>query len=690
MATAINRVLPPSIRNTELFLAIGLVTVVVVMIIPVPPVLLDVMLTISIMLGLLILLVSLFTERPLDFSAFPTVLLFVTLYRLSLNVATTRMILLHGSEGTDAAGHVIQAFGQFVVGGSYVVGLIIFTVLIIINFVVITKGATRIAEVSARFTLDAMPGKQMSIDADLNAGLIDEAGARARRKEIEQQADFYGAMDGAAKFVRGDAIAGIIIVLVNIIGGFVIGVAQSGMDMATAASNYTLLSVGDGLVSQIPALIVSTAAGIIVTRASSEADLAGEIGWQLLGKPKVLFIAGGLLAGFSLVPGLPFAPFMLLAMVIVFVGFQTRNAQRAAEAAKPREEEVAPAAPETVEDFLAMDLIELEVGYGLINLVDTEQGGELLDKVRAIRKQFAQKMGVIIPPIHIRDNLQLKPGQYRIMIKGVEVGSGDLMPDRLLAMDPGTVDNPIDGIPTVEPAFGLPAVWIRRREREQAQFAGYTVVDLSTVITTHLSEIFRIHSHEILGRQEVSHLLENLKKTNPKVVEELVPTVLSLGAVQKVLKNLLSEEVSIRDLLTIVETLADYAPLTRDPDVLTEYVRQSLARAITAQFLTEEGSIPLMTVDGKLEQKLTDSITQTDQGSYMALDPNMAQRIISATEKGLGKFTAVGARPVLLTSPIIRGHLKRFLDKFVPNVAVLSHNEIDTKARIYSLGVLGV
>ena len=690
MATAINRVLPPSIRNTELFLAIGLVTVVVVMIIPVPPVLLDVMLTISIMLGLLILLVSLFTERPLDFSAFPTVLLFVTLYRLSLNVATTRMILLHGSEGTDAAGHVIQAFGQFVVGGSYVVGLIIFTVLIIINFVVITKGATRIAEVSARFTLDAMPGKQMSIDADLNAGLIDEAGARARRKEIEQQADFYGAMDGAAKFVRGDAIAGIIIVLVNIIGGFVIGVAQSGMDMATAASNYTLLSVGDGLVSQIPALIVSTAAGIIVTRASSEADLAGEIGWQLLGKPKVLFIAGGLLAGFSLVPGLPFAPFMLLAMVIVFVGFQTRNVQRAAEAAKPREEDIAPAAPETVEDFLAMDLIELEVGYGLINLVDTEQGGELLDKVRAIRKQYAQKMGVIIPPIHIRDNLQLKPGQYRIMIKGVEVGSGDLMPDRLLAMDPGTVDNPIDGIPTVEPAFGLPAVWIRRREREQAQFAGYTVVDLSTVITTHLSEIFRIHSHEILGRQEVSHLLENLKKTNPKVVEELVPTVLSLGAVQKVLKNLLSEEVSIRDLLTVIETLADYAPLTRDPDVLTEYVRQSLARAITSQFLTEEGSIPLMTVDGKLEQKLTDSITQTDQGSYMALDPNMAQRIISATEKGLGKFTAVGARPVLLTSPIIRGHLKRFLDKFVPNVAVLSHNEIDTKARIYSLGVLGV
>jgi flagellar biosynthesis protein FlhA len=523
----------------------------------------------------------------------------------------------------------------------------------------------------------------------LNSGLIDETGARARRREIEQQADFYGAMDGAAKFVRGDAIAGIVITLVNIIGGFVIGVAQAGMDLATAASNYTLLSVGDGLVMQIPALIISTAAGIIVTRASSSADLAHEIGWQLVGKPKVLFIASGLLAAFAIVPGLPFFPFMLLAMVVAFIAFQTRAAQRAVEAAKPAIEEAAPA-PETVEDFLAMDMIELEVGYGLINLVDSEQGGELLDKVRAIRKQYAQKMGVIIPPIHIRDNLQLKPGQYRILIKGIEVGSGDLMPDRLLAMDPGTVDSPIDGISTVEPAFGLPAVWIRRREREQAQFAGYTVVDLSTIITTHLSEIFRGHSHEILGRQEVSHLLENLKKAYPKVVEELVPNVLSLGVVQKVLKNLLREEVGVRDLLTVVETLADYAPLTRDADVLTEYVRQSLSRAITAQFLTDEGSIPLMTVDTKLEQRLIDSITQTDQGSYMAVDPNLAQRMISATEKALSNFTTVGARPVLLTSPIVRGHLKRFLDKFVPNIAVLSHNEIDTKAKIYSLGVLGV
>jgi len=681
--------IPAFMRNNDLILAFGMVAIVIVMVIPVPRFLMDLLLTISIFFGLLILLVSIYTERPLDFSAFPTILLVATLYRLALNVATTRLILLHGNEGTDAAGKVIQAFGAFVVGGSYVVGLIIFMVLVVINFIVITKGATRIAEVTARFTLDAMPGKQMSIDADLNSGLIDEDGARARRQAIEQQADFYGAMDGAAKFVRGDAIASIVITLINIIGGFVIGVAQKGMDAGTAASNYTLLSVGDGLVSQIPALIVSTSAGLIVTRASSRADLAGEMSSQLIGKSKVLFISSVLLAFFAFVPGLPFPPFIILASVVLVLALQTRASQKAAEAEVPPVEE-APPPMETVEDVLTMDMIELEVGYGLINLVDAEQGGELLDKIRAIRKQYAQRMGVIIPPIHIRDNLQLKPGQYQILIKNVEVGSGDLMPDRLLAMDPGTVDKPIDGIPTVEPAFGLPAVWVRRREREQAQFAGYTVVDLSTIITTHLSEIFRIHAHEMLGREEVNHLLENLKKTYPKVVEELVPNLLTLGAVQKVLKNLLREEVSIRDLLSIVETLADYATLTKDPDVLTEYVRQALSRNITAQFMTEDGSIPLMTLDTRLEQQLTESVKHTEQGSYLAVDPDTAQKIISNTEKAVSRFNEVGARPVLLTTPLVRGHLKRFLDKFVAGISVLSHNEIDPKAKIYSLGTLGV
>ncbi|NLH47580.1 MAG: EscV/YscV/HrcV family type III secretion system export apparatus protein, partial [Myxococcales bacterium] len=442
-------------------------------------------------------------------------------------------------------------------------------------------------------------------------------------------------------------------------------------------------------VTQIPALIVSTGAGIIVTRASGSADLAGDIGGQLIGRAKVLFIASGILAFFAFVPGMPFLPFSLLSGAVLLLGLQTQAAKKAIEEAPPAMAEPS-VQPETLEEVLSMDLIELEVGYGLINLVDTDAGGELLDKIRAIRKQYAQRMGVIVPPIHIRDNLQLKPGQYRILIKGIEVGSGDLMPDRLLAMDPGTVDKPIDGIPTVEPAFGLPAVWIRKRDREQAQFAGYTVVDLSTVITTHLSEIFRVHSYELLGRQEVSHLLENLKKNYSKVVDELVPNLLALGVVQKVLKNLLREEVSIRDLLTIVETLADYGHLTRDPDVLTEYARQSLGRAITSQYINEDGSMTLMTFDSRLEQSLSDAVNHTEQGSYLALNPELAQRIISAVEKSFERFNEVGARPILLTSPLIRGHFKRFIDKFVPGVTVLSHNEIDPKAKIYSLGVLGV
>jgi flagellar biosynthesis protein FlhA len=680
----------PSRPGVDLILPLGLVLIVVVMIIPIPVFFMDILLAMSIFFGLLIMLVSLYMERPLDFSSFPTVLLIATLFRLSLNVATTRLILLHGSEGTDAAGKVIQAFGQFVVGGNYVVGVIVFIVLVIINFVVITKGATRIAEVTARFTLDAMPGKQMSIDADLNSGLIDEQGARERRSQIEQQADFYGAMDGAAKFVRGDAVASIIITIVNIVGGIVIGVVQQGMDAGQAAENYTLLSVGDGLVSQIPALIISTAAGIIVTRASGRSELASDIGGQLIGRVKVMYLAAALMIFFALVPGLPFLPFTILAGAVTLLATQTRAAQRIRDAMPLEEFDEEEPLLETVEQVLSMDLIELEVGYGLITLVDADAGGELLEKIRAIRKQYAQRMGVIIPPIHIRDNLQLKPGQYRIMIKSVEVGGGDLMPDRMLAMDPGTVDRQIDGIPTVEPAFGLPAVWIRKRDREQAQFAGYTVVDLATVITTHLSEIFRNHSHELLGREEAHHLLDNLKKNFAKVVEELVPNLLSLGAVQKVLKNLLREEVSIRDLLTIVETLADYAHLTKDPDVLTEYVRQSLGRAITARHMNDDGSIPLMTFDARLEQTLSEAINHTEQGSYLALDPSVAQRILTSIEKAIERFNEVGARPVFLTSPLVRGHFKRFIDKFVPGVNVLSHNEIDAKARIYSLGVLGV
>ena len=677
---------------TEIILPVFMVGVIIVMILPLPTFLMDLLLTMSITLSLLVLLVSLYTTSPLQFSSFPTMLLIATLFRLSINVATTRLILLHGNEGPDAAGQVIQAFGNFVVGGNYVVGVIVFIVLVIINFVVITKGATRIAEVTARFTLDAMPGKQMAIDADLNAGLIDEDGARKRRKDIESQSEFYGSMDGAAKFVRGDAIAGIIITLVNIIGGFIIGVAQMNMNIATAAQNYTILSVGDGLVSQIPALIISTAAGIVVTRATTDKGLSMELSGQLFGRPKVMLMSSAILAFFGFVPGLPAFPFIVLSIVIGVIGFQGRAKEQAAaqEEMLLGEAPIIPDESETIESLLTMDLVELEVGYGLIGLVDAEQGGELLEKVRAIRRQWAQGVGIVIPPIHIRDNLQLKPGQYRILIKGVMVGSGDLMYDKFLAMDPGSVDKQIDGIPTKEPTFGLPAVWIRKSDREAAQFAGYTVVDVATVITTHLNEIFRRYAHELLTRQDVQLLLDSLAKKYPKVVEELVPNLLSLGAVQKVLSNLLREEVGVKDLLTIVETLADYAPHSKDPDLLTEYVRQAISRTITEKFLTADGSIPVVTLDAELEQQLTEALNQTQQGTYMAIDPRLAQQIISAVEKINEKFERINRPPTILCSPLIRGHLRRFLEKFLPSVATLSHNEIDPKAKIYSLGILGI
>ncbi len=670
-------------------LALAMVGIVLVMVLPVPPFLMDMLLTMSITLSLLVLLVSLYTQSPLDFSSFPTMLLIATLFRLGINVASTRLILLRGSEGSDAAGKVIEAFGNFVVGGNYVVGVVVFIVLVIINFVVITKGATRIAEVAARFTLDAMPGKQMAIDADLNAGLIDESQARNRRQIIERQADFFGAMDGASKFVRGDAIAGIVITMVNIIGGFIIGVAQQGMDLAEAASVYTILSVGDGLVSQIPALIISTSAGIVVSRASTDADLAKSLAGQLFGKSRVILFNSMILAFFAMIPGLPSGPFLLLAVGMALIGFRVRASEKMAEEAEiikaPPQE---PEEPETIEDLLTLDLIELEIGYGLINLVDREQGGELLDKVKAIRRQLAQKMGLIVPPIHIRDNLQLKPGQYRVLIKGIEVAGGDLMTDRFLAMDPGTVDKPVDGIPTVEPSFQLPALWIKKSDREKAQFAGYTVVDLATVITTHLAEIFRTYAHEMLNRQDVSDLMDNFAKKYPKVVGELVPNLLSLGVVQRVLKNLIKEEVPIRDLLTILETLADSSHVTKDPDILTEYVRQSLARMISNQYISDDGTMALMTMDSKLENRLTESLQTEGNVPYLNVEPDLAQKLISSLEKASSKFQNMGLRPILLTNPLIRGHLMRLVDKFLPNWVFLSHNEIDAKAKIYSLGVL--
>jgi flagellar biosynthesis protein FlhA len=577
-------------KNTDLFVAFGLLAILAVMIIPLPPMMLDISLTFSLALSVLILLVSIYTKRALDFTSFPSLLLMTTLFRLSLNVATTRLILTHGHEGEKAAGDVIASFANFVVGGNYVIGFIMFVILIVINFIVITKGSGRVAEVAARFTLDAMPGKQMSIDAELNSGHITEIEARKRRRQIEQEADFYGAMDGASKFVRGDAIAGIIITVINILGGLCIGVIQKGLSIETAAKYYTMLTIGDGLLSQIPALIISTAAGAIVTRTSnSDQDMGAEVTSQLFVNPRAVMITGGVLILLGLVPGLPTVPFLMMGGFLVGTAWVLKKYRSEKETEAKAVVDAAANVPkkENIETMLPLDMVELEVGYGLINIVESDQSGDLLERIVSIRKQFALDLGIVVPSIHIRDNLQLAPGEYRLMIKGNKVGGGTLRPEALLAMDPGNVSERIDGIATKEPAFGLDALWISPSRKEDAEIAGYTVVDLPTVMATHLTEIIRGHAHELLGRQEASTLVENFKRSHPKVVEELIPDQLSLGSVVRVLQGLLKEQVSIRDLLTIFETLADEAPRTKDIEVLTESVRRNLARAITAKYTTD-------------------------------------------------------------------------------------------------------
>jgi flagellar biosynthesis protein FlhA len=579
-----------------------------------------------------------------------------------------------------------------VVGGNYVVGLVVFLILVVINFVVITKGATRIAEVAARFTLDAMPGKQMSIDADLNAGLITDVEARQRRSEISRESDFYGAMDGASKFVRGDAIAGIVITLINIVGGLVIGVLQQGMSLASAAENYTLLTIGDGLVSQIPALIVSTGAGMVVTQAASDSHLGSDMITQLTRHPRAVAIASGVLIFFGFIPGLPTIPFIILGCLAGGLAYTTFENQKSILV---REEEGREAVAqgrslERVEELLPLDLLELEVGYGLIPLVDKEQGGELLERVKSIRRQFALEMGVIVPPMHIRDNLQLKPNQYSVIIKGVEIAGGELMPGYYLAMNPGDVKAEIEGIPTKEPAFGIPALWIGEQDKEKAQIAGYTVVDLSTMIATHISEILKAHAHELLGRQEVQSLLDTLSANHPKVIEELIPGLLSLGGVQKVLQNLLKEHVSVRDLLTIVETLADYAPITKNLDILTEYVRQRLSRSINKMYETAEGELALMTLDTEIEEAISNAVQHTEHESYLSLEPALAQKIISQLTRSIEKFTSLNYQPIILCSPGVRPQLKRLTERFLPTLVVLSHNEIDRRVKLKSLGVVSL
>ncbi len=669
-----------------MLMGVGVIAILMVMVIPLPPLIIDLLLSLSITMAIVILLMSMFVLKPLEFSVFPSVLLTVTLFRLSLNVASTRLILLHGSEGTGAAGQVIKAFGTFVVGGNYVVGLVVFTVLTLINFVVITKGATRIAEVAARFTLDAMPGKQMSIDADLNAGLISETDARRRRSEIEREADFYGAMDGASKFVRGDAIAGVVIIFINIVGGLIIGVLQQGMDITDAARNYTLLTIGDGLVTQVPALIISTAAGMLVTRSTSSSNLGQDITEQLFVQPKAIGTAAAILFFFALIPGMPKVSFLLIA---AGAGLLAWRLVRAAPAVQESAEAEAapPSAIETVDLLLPLDPLEIEVGYGLIGYVDVAQGGELLQRIKSLRRQLAVEMGFVIPAIHIRDNLQLKPNQYTVILKGVEIARGELLPGHWLALTSDKTPR-VKGIETKEPAFGLPAVWIAEKEKESVQARGVVVVDPATVVTTHLTEIVKAHADELLGRQEVQSLIDNLAKTHPRVIEELIPKVVSAGTLHRVLQRLLRERISIRDLLTVLETLADYAPLTKNLDILTGYVRQALARTITKQYRDSEGGITVVMLSPEIEDKISQSVQHTEYESYLSVDPNWVQKVVRGVQKFLGTFASRGLQPIVLCSPGARIHFRKVLEKFVPNIIVLSHNEITHDVNIKSLGIV--
>jgi flagellar biosynthesis protein FlhA len=678
-------------KNADLFMGLAVMCILVVMIIPVHPALLDFMLSFNITFSVVILLVGMYVIKPLEFSAFPSILLLATLLRLALNVASTRIILLHGNEGVQAAGKVIHSFGSVVVGGNYAVGVIIFLILVIINFIVITKGAGRIAEVAARFTLDAMPGKQMSIDADLNAGLISEREARERRNLIAQESEYYGAMDGANKFVRGDAIAGIIITLINIVAGLGVGVFQNGMSFAEASQTYTLLTVGDGLVTQIPALVVSTAAGIVVSRAGTDTSLGISVIYQLLFQPRAIAIASVILLCIGLFPGLPTIPFIVLSFVCGITAYwvyQTRQQETATtseESDGPQEER-----PEKAYLLEPLDPLALDVGYGLIPLVDPDQKGELLDRIKSVRRHMAREIGIIIPSVHIQDNMQLKAGEYAINLKGNEIARGEVMLHHHLAMNTDGDQTAIEGIETKEPTYGLPAKWIREEQKEAVLSQGFTVVNAPTVLVTHLSEVMRQHAHELIGRQETQEMLENIKRTYPKVVEELVPNLLPLGAVVKVLQNLLREKIPIRDMLTILETLADWAPVQKSIDLLTEHVRQALSRTITNLHQTPDGKIFAITLGRSAEHLILESIHKTDQGDLLALPPEKAHQLINELAKGLEKFSSVQVQPAVLCAAEIRLHLKKFIDRFLAGISILSFNEILNSVQIQSLGTVEI
>lgn len=678
-------------KYSDVLIAVAIVIIVVMMIIPLPTLLLDLLICLNITIALLVVMSVIYNKEALDLSIFPSLLLVTTLFRLALNISSTRLILLDGY-----AGEVITAFGNFVVGGNPVVGFIVFIILVGINFIVITKGSERVAEVSARFTLDAMPGKQMAIDADLNQGAITDAQAKVRREKIQHEADFFGAMDGASKFVKGDAIAAIVIMLINISGGFVIGMLQRNLSALQALQQYTLLTVGEGLVSQIPALLISTATGLIVTRAGAEGNLGSDMVSQLFRNDRIFFILSGVLAFFAIVPGLPGIPFSVLAVLCFFIGraLKQSTAATAAQEAKTeksvqQQQKKKATSPENIVSLLQVDPMELEIGYSLIPLVDTGQGGDLLDRIVMIRRQCALELGLVVPTIRIRDNIQIKPNAYIIKLKGVEIAKGELMLDHYLAMNSGTVFEEVPGIETTEPAFGLPALWIPESEREQAELNGYTVVDAVSVLATHLTEVIKSHAAEILGRQEAQNLVDNLKKTNKTLVEEVVPDLLTVGEVQKVLQNLLAERISIRDMETIFEVLSDYARATKDTEILTEYVRHAMARQIT-QANVQNGQLPCVTLDPALENRIAGGVQRTDRGSYMSLDPDSMKKLIDSLNNELQKLTNMGYQPIVLTSPAVRLYFRKLVERSVPGIIVLSQAEIEQNVEIQILGVVKI
>ncbi|MFJ8234345.1 flagellar biosynthesis protein FlhA [Ureibacillus sp. NPDC094379] len=666
----------------------AVILIVAMLIIPLPTWLLSFLIIINITLSLIVLLTAMNMKEALDFAIFPSVILLLTLFRLGLSISTTRAILANGD-----AGDVVETFGQFVTGGNILVGLVIFLLLVVINFIVITKGSERVAEVAARFTLDAMPGKQMSIDADLNAGMISEKEARTRREKVSRESDFYGAMDGATKFVKGDAIASIIMVFINLLFGIVIGMLQLDYAFADAAAHFSTLTVGDGLVAQIPALLVSTATGIVVTRAASEGNLGEDIVNQLFAQSKLLYVAGGtmiLLGLFTPIPDWITIP--IGASLITGAYFMDRKKPEDPEELLEMEEEEATdtmKSPENVINLLNVDPIEFEFGYGLIPLVDAAQGGDLLDRVVMIRRQLALELGIVIPVVRIRDNIQLQPNEYRIKIKGNEMAKGELLLDHYLAMSPSD-DHSIEGIDTIEPSFGLPAKWITEQTKEEAEILGYTVVDPPSVVSTHLTEIIRMNAHELLGRQETKQLIDHLRESYPILVEELTPTPLSIGEIQKVLAKLLQENVSIRNLPIIFETLADYSKLTSDPDILTEYVRQGLARQITSQYVSGQPALKVITVPAKIEKLIADSIQQTEHGNYLAMNPQESQELLEAVAKEVERVSFMEQSPIILCSPAIRMYLRQLTERYFPQIPILSYNELDSNVEIQSVGVVNV